>query len=391
MRAKVLAIVLLLVVALGAVVGALGGFSGLSLGGGTATATTFLTATASVATVTDAVSATGSIAAVETWSLAFGSAPAPSTTSGTSTGTGGGSGSVAWPVTELTVAVGDAVKEGDVLATADSGDLEAAITQASRNLSSADLQLAQAKSDKAAATTTAQVRQTTQSLYNAETQVDNATATLAALKAQRDYERLVAPVDGIVTAVAVRVGQDASGTAITLQSSALQVTTNVTESDISRITIGQKAEIAVSAVSATLQGTVTAISPTPSSSGGSSGVVSYPVTIVLDAPPTEVRVGMTADVTITIDQRSNVLSIPARALSGSSGAYTVRVIATDGTVSTVSVQVGLVTSSLAEITGGLTAGERVVTGTSSTQQTTTTTRTQGGQGFPGTGAFGPRG
>jgi macrolide-specific efflux system membrane fusion protein len=56
-----------------------------------------------------------------------------------------------------------------------------------------------------------------------------------------------------------------------------------------------------------------------------------------------------------------VLSIPSRVLSGTAGAYTVRVVADDGTVSTRSVEVGLVTASLAEIRSGLQAGDRVVT------------------------------
>jgi len=53
----------------------------------------------------------------------------------------------------------------------------------------------------------------------------------------------------------------------------------------------------------------------------------------------------------------------------------------------VSVQVGLVTSSLAEIQSGISQGTVVVTGTSSTR--TTTTGTQGGGfGVPGVGGGG---
>jgi multidrug efflux pump subunit AcrA (membrane-fusion protein) len=97
---------------------------------------------------------------------------------------------------------------------------------------------------------------------------------------------------------------------------------------------------------------------------------------------------MSADISIVAASATNVLSIPSRALSGSAGAYTVRVVAADGSVSVRDVQVGLVTSSLAEITSGLQPGERVVTGTSSTQNSTTTV---GGGAFPGGGGFVRRG
>jgi len=111
--------------------------------------------------------------------------------------------------------------------------------------------------------------------------------------------------------------------------------------------------------------------------------VSFAVVVQLDAPPAELRPGMSADISIVAASATNVLAIPSRALSGSAGAYTVRVVAADGTVSVRSVEVGLVTSSLAEIKSGLQAGEQVVTGTSSTQNTTTTGT--GGGAFPGGG------
>ena len=112
-------------------------------------------------------------------------------------------------------------------------------------------------------------------------------------------------------------------------------------------------------------------------------MVSYAVTIAIDSPPAGLRPGMSADVTVVAASASNVLSIPSRALSGSAGAYTVRVVAADGTVSVRDVEVGLVTSALAEIKSGLQQGERVVTGTSSSQSSTTTVG--GGGAFPGGG------
>ena len=61
---------------------------------------------------------------------------------------------------------------------------------------------------------------------------------------------------------------------------------------------------------------------------------------------------MTADVTIVIAQATDAIAVPVAALSGTSGNYTVQVMGSDGTVQSRPVQVGLITSSLAQITSG---------------------------------------
>ena len=366
MRLKVFAIVLLLVVAVGAVVLAMGGFSPAA-----SSASTLLTAAASVATVTDEIAATGSIEAADTYELSFGSATASTP--------------VQWPVKEVKVAVGDRVTAGQVLATADTTDLDAQIADATRAASSATIQLSQAKSDRAAATTTATKRQTQVSLYNAETAYAHAKSSLADLQAQRANAALTAPADGVVTTVAITTGTNApAGAAISMISAGLRVTTSVVESDVAAIKVGQEATVAVAAVDASLRGRVTSIDPVGTGSG-SNGVVAFAVKIDLESPPSGLRPGMTADVTIVAASASGVLSIPSRALSGTSGTYTVRVVAADGTVSSRQVQVGLVTSSLTEIKSGLQAGELVVTGTSSAQNAAT--NLGGGGVFPGGGVI----
>jgi multidrug efflux pump subunit AcrA (membrane-fusion protein) len=139
----------------------------------------------------------------------------------------------------------------------------------------------------------------------------------------------------------------------------------------------------VSAIGANLDGTVTAIAPTATtgSSGSSSSVVSYAVTVALVNPPATLRAGMTADVTITTASATNVLAVPAAALRGTADNYTVLVMNAAGTPESRPVTVGLITSSLVEIKSGLSAGDVVVTGTNSTQRATTGTGIGGGGGF----------
>jgi len=392
MRLKVAAIVVLLVVAGGAIAVSFG-----VLRPGSTAATSFLTAVASTQDVTDEVTATGSVAASWTYDLSFGNDPtATPASSGSSSGSNSSSSnssssngssvaaSVRWPVSSLAVKVGDRVAKGQVLAKADTADLEAQIADANRAAASSAIQvdLAQDVLDNASATD--QVRQAKVNLYNAETQKATAYSDLAELKALRAKASLVAPADGTVTAVDIAQGADApSGAAISLQSATLEVTTDVVESDVTKISLGQPATITVGAIDATLNGMVAAIAPNGNSSG-SNGVVQYAVEVSLDAPPQTLRPGMSADISIVTASANGVLAIPSRALSGSAGSYTVRVVAADGTVETRPVTVGLVTSSLAEIQSGLQAGERVVTGTSSAQQN----GTQAGGGFFGGGRLG---
>jgi hypothetical protein len=82
--------------------------------------------------------------------------------------------------------------------------------------------------------------------------------------------------------------------------------------------------------------------------------------------------------------------VPTSALSGSNGKYVARVLSGDNTVTATPVEIGLVTTSGAEVKSGISEGQTVVTGTVSSQSTTggnATNGTRNGGGFGG-GGFG---
>ena len=138
----------------------------------------------------------------------------------------------------------------------------------------------------------------------------------------------------------------------------------------------------ITATGATVDGTVTEIDPKGTASG-SGGVVSYPVVVSLQSPPPGIASGMSAQVAVTTALAQNVLAVPSVALVGSNGQYDVRVLDAAGQLQLQSVQVGLITTSLAEIQSGLTAGETVITGMNTTRQGTTSTA----GGLPGGGGL----
>ena len=100
---------------------------------------------------------------------------------------------------------------------------------------------------------------------------------------------------------------------------------------------------------------------------------------------------MTADITITTASATDVLTIPAAALDGRAGAYTVDVLLADGTLETRGVEVGLVTNTLVEISSGLDPGEIVVTGTAADLIQGTPNNGQGGFRGDGNVIVGPPG
>jgi macrolide-specific efflux system membrane fusion protein len=384
MKLKVVAILLLLVVGGAALVVATGGLPRSS-----AAAVTYLTAPAQMTDVSDDIAATGSVAASTAWDLAFGSAtiasdPSASASSSSSTSTPTTStDSDSWSVTDVKVKVGDVVTPKQVLATATNATLAADITAARKDVQGANLQLLNAQDSYDAATQTAQIRQAHSQLLSAQNAVAQAWTKYRDLQKTATHHELVAPAGGTVTAVNVTKGADApSGAAITIDATTYQVSADVVETDVSKIQLGQAADVTVDAVNADLAGTVSAIAPTSESSSSSSSVVSYAVTIDLTSPPKELRSGMTANVTVTTASASNVLAVPAAALRGTDGNYSVLVLV-DGVPQAQPVTVGLITSSLVEIKSGVNAGDNVVIGTSSDQRNAT----GGTGGFGGAGGF----
>ena len=282
-----------------------------------------------------------------------------------------------------------------------------AITAAEQNLASTKLQAAAGNRQAANQVTSAKqsLASANRGYKTATTSADDATiiaddvAIAEAEQALADAETalematITAPIDGRITVVNAVVGQESTGTAIQLQSTRMALTVSVTEDDILDLAVGQKATVAISATGDTAVGTVTAVSPVASTSG-SSTVVSYSVVVTLDestgttaatgsdapavasaasspAPTSAAPLpGMSAEITIVIAEADDALAVPAIALSGTSGGYTVRVLNSDGSVEARSVDVGLIASDYAQITGGLAEGEAVVTGSSADRTST---------------------
>jgi macrolide-specific efflux system membrane fusion protein len=384
MKTKLVAVLVLAAVGVVAVYVSLGGFQAQA-----AATTQYLTATATTGDVTEEVAATGTLESSVRYGLVFGADPYLVTDSSTAPQV-----SATYPVTTVDVKVGDTVKKDQVMATADTSDLKRQLASAQNSLKSARVSLNAANATRSTANGSGnadQIRQAKIGQLNAQNQLADAQQQVRDLQAQIASATLKAPVDGLVTEVDIRAGFDApSGNAVVIDGNGFQITTDVVESDLANVAVGQPAAITIPALGADATGTVSSISPvaTSSNSNGSS-VVSYPVTVTLDSVPPKARSGMTANVTITIASATNVLTVPAAALRGTEGDYRVLTLDASGQPVSTPVTVGLVTNTTAEIRSGIDEGTAVVTGTSASR-TGTTSGTGGFGGFGvGGGGGGP--
>ncbi len=210
--------------------------------------------------------------------------------------------------------------------------LNTAMAQSNSNNTTAQGQINTAQSQLNTALAQADTNNTT-ALNLINTAQGTVNADLAQLQtAQHNLNNatLTAPHDGIVTTINGTVGGTpgvpvtasatsvASGsTFIQIEDTAiLQVLANVNESDTGNLTVGEPAQFTVSAYGQRIfHGTLSAITPNGQTV---SNVVTYPVTIDVDKSTLNGATlfpGMTANVTIIVAQRPNVLIVPASAVN----------------------------------------------------------------------------
>jgi RND family efflux transporter MFP subunit len=192
------------------------------------------------------------------------------------------------------------------------------------------------------------------------------------------------PIDGVVTAVRAVVGGSVSPSAAVVtmvDPSDVVLKVTVDENDIGVVQAGQKASITLDAVDGlSLVGTVSAVGKVGETK---SGIVVFNVDIGIDDPEPSVRPGMSAEAEITVERVDNAVIVPISALEGRMGRYAVQVRSADGSIEPRSVEVGMKTSTAAEIISGLSAGEVVVVASGRASSSGNSTRRNSQTGMPG--------
>ncbi|MGO9245847.1 MAG: efflux RND transporter periplasmic adaptor subunit [Verrucomicrobiia bacterium] len=156
-------------------------------------------------------------------------------------------------------------------------------------------------------------------LHQAEATVQIKRAAVELAKANLQYCTIYSPVDGMVISRNVDVGQTvaASFNAPTLfvvanDLTKMQIDTNVGESDIGGVEEQQKVDFTVDAfANRTFHGIVVQVRNSPTNV---QNVVSYDTVIGVNNADLKLKPGMTANVSIVVAERSNVLRVPNAAL-----------------------------------------------------------------------------
>lgn len=184
---------------------------------------------------------------------------------------------------------GDSVKAGDVLATLDTAILEAKVREAESVVVTEQTQVAYI----------IRTRVDNERLEAAKADVDRAQAAVDIAKAQLAQATLTAPFDGVIASVDISPAEFASPGQIVIvmgDLSHFQIeTTDLSEKDVTRVKVGQDAEVYIEALNETFSGRVVDIARISETVGGD---VVFKVTIELDNQPEGLRWGMSADVKI---------------------------------------------------------------------------------------------
>jgi HlyD family secretion protein len=190
-----------------------------------------------------------------------------------------------------------------------------------------------------------------------------AIADIAVQQAQRTLDEtvLLAPADGVVSAVAGRVGEQSSsdGPTVTIVDVAVgSVRAGFVEVDAARLASGQPATVTITGVDEAIAGTVVRVEPAATVVNN---VVTVFAEIALAEPPPTLRPGQSGKVSVTVDEAAGVLAIPATALSEVDGEAIVLLPgSSDGEPESRLVSTGTRSRGLVEITAGLEEGQQVV-------------------------------
>ncbi len=197
-----------------------------------------------------------------------------------------------------------------------------------------------------------------------EAQVEAARTNVEIAELRLRQAIIEAPIDGKVANILVAAGETATPGApaiILVNEEAFHIEVSVDEIDIDQVAVGQPVEITLDALDNTVvQGVVADIAPTALEGGV--GVVTYLVTINIDAGDVALRPGMTANASIVVREVEGVLTAPnwAIRLDRESGDAFVNRLRADGTVEEVVVEIGLRNEQFSELISGLAEGDVVV-------------------------------
>ena len=154
-------------------------------------------------------------------------------------------------------------------------------------------------------------------------------------------------------------GSSSTHAIVVLDPGAFEVVGTLTDAQINEVALGQTAEVTVAGASRPIPARVTGIAPEATVS---SGVATFPVTVLLTGSNPSLHAGVSASVSLVINQVTDVLTVPSSAIRPSGGGDTVQTLVS-GQLQTIPVTVGASDQYRTQIVSGLNQGDTVVIAT----------------------------
>ena len=270
-------------------------------------------------------------------------------------------------IAQLPHAEGDRVKPGDVLVRFDVPTLAADLAAARARVGQATARLAAARAnaDRLASlleqgvAAPRDVEEAARQKAEAEGDLEQARSTVVAAAALDERAIVRAPFAGVVAQRFHNPGdlvEPSAGDPVIrfIDPSRLQVVAAVPAADLSRVVAGRPAAVQQPGGSDRADATVLVRAAHVDAAAGTGSVRLGFVT------PTRLTAGTTVEVEIVAEERAQALTIPLAAIVSDGADRFVMVVGDDGKAHKRPVRLGLTTRTAAEVTSGVTAGERVI-------------------------------
>jgi HlyD family secretion protein len=230
-------------------------------------------------------------------------------------------------IAKLSADFNSQVKAGQVVAQIDPALFQATVTQTEGDVASAQaaLELAKLNATRTQALFTqknssqADLDQANASLHQAEANVKIKQGALDKAKADLDHCTITSPIDGVVISRNVDVGQTVAASlqapvifTIANDLTKMQIDSNVAEADVGVISLDQNVDFTVDAFpTRTFHGKVVQVRNAPITV---QNVVTYDTVIGVSNPELKLKPGMTANVSIVVAHKDDVLQVKNSAL-----------------------------------------------------------------------------
>jgi RND family efflux transporter MFP subunit len=209
--------------------------------------------------------------------------------------------------------------------------------------------------------TLAQAGATPQQLAAQQALVQQAEAGVSSAQVALNNATLVAPFSGTVQDLTAQVGNVVSPGAPVLSlvnNSGLKIETYVSEADVAKVNVGDKANVTLDAFGT---GTVfpATVSTVDAAQTQVNGSPAYEVTLHFVTPDGNIKDGMSGNVNIIAAEHDNVIEVPSNLVINNNNSYFV-LVQNGKTPAEQPVQIGLVgDNGTTEITSGLNVGDHI--------------------------------